>query len=150
MKKVIIGSDHAGYQTKEKIKKELGGLYEFIDAGPDGETSVDYPVYAEKVASQVAVTPGAEGVLICGSGIGVSIAANKVPGIRAALAYSVNAAKLARLHNDANVVATAGREGVMDDPVEIVKTFLATGFSGEERHARRVKEVMDIEKRHRA
>ena len=148
MKKVIIGSDHAGFKTKELIKKELGGKYQFIDVGPDGETSVDYPIYAEKVASQVAVTPDSQGVVVCGSGIGVSIAANKVPGIRAALAYSVNAAKLARQHNDANVVATAGREGIMDDPVEIVRTFLSTDFSGEERHARRVKEIMDIEKKY--
>jgi len=148
MKKVIIGSDHAGFKTKERIKKELGGDYQFIDVGPDGETSVDYPIYAEKVASQVAVTPNSQGVVVCGSGIGVSIAANKVPGIRAALCYSVNSAKLARQHNDANVVATAGREGVMDDPVEIVKTFLSTDFSGEERHARRVKEIMDIEKKY--
>lgn len=149
MKKVIIGSDHAGFETKERIKKELGKQYEFIDVGPDGEESVDYPIYAEKVGQQVAVTPGAQGVLVCGSGIGVSIAANKVPGIRAALCYSVNAAKLARQHNDANVVATAGREGIMDDPIKIVKTFLSTDFAGEERHARRVKEIMDIEKKYR-
>jgi ribose 5-phosphate isomerase B len=148
MKKVIIGSDHAGYKIKGQIIKELGKKYDFVDVGTDDEESVDYPVYAEKVASQVAVTPGSQGVVVCGSGIGVSIAANKVPGIRAALCYSINSAKLARQHNDANVVATAGREGVMDDPVKIVKTFLSTDFSGEERHARRVKEIMDIEKRH--
>jgi ribose 5-phosphate isomerase B len=147
MKKVIIGSDHAGYDMKEKIKKELGDKYQFVDMGTtNGKDSVDYPIYAEKVAKQVAVTPGSQGVLVCGSGIGVSIAANKVHGVRAALGYSKNAAFLARQHNDANVIATAGREGVMDDPVEIVKTFLETDFSGDERHKRRVKEVMDIEK----
>jgi len=147
MKKVIIGSDHAGYAMKEKIKKELGKKYQFVDMGTtDGEKSVDYPVYAEKVAKQVAVTPNSQGVLVCGSGIGVSIAANKVHGIRAALGYSKNAAMLARQHNNANIIATAGREGVMDDPVEIVKTFLETDFSGDERHARRVKEIMEIEK----
>jgi ribose 5-phosphate isomerase B len=147
MKKIIIGSDHAGFDVKERIKKELGGKYEFVDLGPsDGQKSVDYPIYAEKVAKQVAVTPGSQGVLVCGSGIGVSMAANKVHGIRAALGYSKNAAFLARQHNDANVIATAGREGIMDDPVEIVKTFLETDFSGDERHARRVKEVMEIER----
>jgi len=146
MKKVIIGSDHAGYAMKERIKKELGGQYKFIDLGTDSEKSVDYPVYAEKVAKQVAVTPDSQGVLVCGSGIGVSITANKVKGIRAALAYSKNAAALARRHNDANIVCTAGREGTMDDPVAIVKTFLETDFSGDERHARRVKQMMDVEK----
>ncbi|PIZ72911.1 ribose-5-phosphate isomerase [Candidatus Peregrinibacteria bacterium CG_4_10_14_0_2_um_filter_43_11] len=149
MQKVVIGSDHAGYATKEQIKKELGGQYEFIDVGTHSEASVDYPIYAEKVAQQVSVTPGLQGVLVCGSGIGVSIAANKVPGIRAALAYSVNAAKLARQHNDANIVATPGREGAPDDPVSIVRAFLATDFSGDERHARRVREMMDIEKHYR-
>jgi len=147
MKQVIIGSDHAGYAMKERIKKELGDKYKFVDMGTtDGEKSVDYPIYAEKVAKQVSVTPNSQGVLVCGSGIGVSIAANKVNGVRAALAYTKKAALLARQHNDANIVATAGREETMDDPVEIVQTFLETDFSGDERHARRVKEIMEIEK----
>lgn len=147
MKQVVIGSDHAGYPMKERIKKELGGDYDFVDVGTDSEESVDYPVYAEKVAQQVAVTPNGQGVLVCGSGIGVSITANKVNGVRAALAYTKRAAELARLHNDANVVATAGREETMDDPVEIVQTFLQTDASTEERHARRVQQMMDVEKR---
>ena len=146
MKTIIIGSDHAGYQMKERIKRELGDQYEFVDMGPDNEESVDYPIYAEKVAREVAANPDAQGVLVCGSGIGVSITANKVHGVRAALAYSKRAAELSRLHNDANIIATAGREETMDDPVEIVKTFLETDFSGEERHARRVQEMMDAEK----
>ena len=145
MRKVVIGSDHAGYAVKERIKKELGDQYEFVDVGPDSEDSVDYPKYGEKVARQVAVTPGGEGVVVCGSGIGISIAANKVPGVRAALCYSKHAAEMARLHNDANIVATAGREPMMDDPVEIVKTFLETNFSNEERHARRVKQLDEIQ-----
>jgi len=146
MKKVIIGSDHAGYQMKERIKKELGDQYEFADLGSDNDDSVDYPVYAEKVAQQVAITPDSQGVLVCGSGIGISIAANKVKGVRAVLAYSRRAAELSRLHNDANIIATAGREETMDDPVEIVKAFLETDFSGDERHARRVRQMMEIEK----
>lgn len=149
MKKVVIGSDHAGFPIKERIKKSLGSRYLFIDLGTDSEQSVDYPVYAEKVAQQVALNADLQGVLVCGSGIGVTIAANKVHGIRAALAYSKQAAKMAREHNDANIVATAGREGTIDDPVEIVNTFLSTAFSGEERHARRVKQMMEIEKRNR-
>lgn len=143
---MVIGSDHAGYKIKEKIKKELGDRYDFVDIGTNKEESVDYPVYAEKAAKKVAGLKNSRGVLICGSGIGMSIAANKVKGIRAALAYSKNAAKLARLHNNANIICTAGREETMDDPVEIVETFLKTDFSGDERHKRRVDEVMEIEK----
>lgn len=146
MKKVVIGSDHAGYLLKEKIKKALKKEYEFIDVGTHSEEPVDYPVYAEKAAEEVAANPDHQGILICGSGIGVTMAANKVPGIRAALAYSKKAAELARQHNDANILATAGREGTIDDPLEIVRTFLTTGFSGDERHQRRVRQIMDIEK----
>lgn len=147
MQKVVIGSDHAGYEMKERIKKELGSEYEFVDMGTNNGESVDYPIYAEKVARQVAVTPDAKGIVVCGSGIGVSIAANKVNGIRAALCYNKKSAEMSRLHNDANVMATAGREETVDDPVEIARTFLSTPFSGEARHARRVQQMMDIEKR---
>lgn len=146
MQKVFIGSDHAGYDVKEKIKEELSSEYEFVDVGTNNGESVDYPIYAEKVARRVAVTPDTKGVVVCGSGIGVSIAANKVHGIRAALCYNKRAAELARKHNDANIVATAGREDTFDDPVEIVRTFLSTPFSSEPRHIRRVQEMMDIEK----
>jgi len=147
MKKVVIGSDHAGFAMKEHIKQELGNKYNFIDLGTDSEVSVDYPVYAERVAQQVTLNQGLQGVLVCGSGIGMSVAANKVPGIRAALAYGIDAARLARQHNDANIVVTAGREKTMDDPVAIVDTFLSTDFPGEERQIRRVKQVMEMEKR---
>ena len=146
MKKVVIGSDHAGFAVKERIKQELGDQYEFVDLGPDNDDTVDYPIYGEKVAQQVAVTPDAQGVTVCGSGIGISISANKVPGIRAALCYSKEAAKSARQHNNANVISVAGRSKMMDDPVDIIRTFLTTDFSGEERHERRVKQMMEIEK----
>ncbi|MBU0727898.1 RpiB/LacA/LacB family sugar-phosphate isomerase [Patescibacteria group bacterium] len=146
MKKIVIGSDHAGFDVKERIKKELGDQYEFVDVGPENSDAVDYPIYGEKVAQQVAVTPDSQGVVICGSGIGISIAANKVPGIRAALCYSKEAAESARQHNDANVISVAGRSKMMDDPVEIVQTFLETDFSHVDRHERRVKEMMEIEK----
>ena len=146
MKKVVIGSDHAGLDVKERIKKELSDKYEFIDVGPKNDESVDYPVYGQKVAQQVAVTPNAQGVVVCGSGIGISIAANKVPGIRAALCYSKEAAELSRQHNDANILAIAGRVKMMDDPVEITDKFLSTDFSGGERHAKRIEQIMQIEK----
>lgn len=146
MKKVIIGSDHAGYEIKERIKKALKSDFDFVDVGTESAESVDYPVYAARVAKQVAVTPGAQGVLVCGSAVGMSIAANKVHGIRCALAYSKRIAVTARQHNDANVVAVPGREDAMDDPVEIVRTFLTTDFSNEDRHARRVQQLMELEK----
>jgi RpiB/LacA/LacB family sugar-phosphate isomerase len=148
MKKVYIGSDHAGYAMKEKIKTALEGQYEFSDLGTHAETSVDYPIYAETVARKTVNHPDSLGVVICGSGIGVSMVANKVDGARAALCYSKNVAALARQHNNANILATAGREATLDDPVEIVKTFLETEFSGDERHARRVQQMMDVEKHH--
>lgn len=146
MKKVFIGSDHAGFPLKEKIKKTLGTKVQFVDVGTSNEESVDYPIYAEKVAEAVMHDSEALGILTCGSGIGMSMAANKVPGVRAALAYSVNAAKLAREHNNANVLALPGREGAMDDPMDIVMAFLNTDFSGDARHARRVRQIEDIEK----
>lgn len=144
--KVFIASDHAGYDVKERIKKELAGEFKFVDLGTDSSESVDYPKYGEAVAQQVAVSPGTQGVLVCGSGVGISIAANKVPGARCVLAFSKEVAQGAREHNNANIVAVAGRMKMMDDPVEIVRTFLETDFSNEERHARRVKQMMDIEK----
>ncbi len=146
MQKIVIGSDHAGYLMKEKIKKEFSSDYDFVDLGTDNEDSVDYPIYGEKVGRQVVITPNGIGIVVCGSGIGISISANKVDGVRAALCYSKRMAEMARLHNDANILATAGREETFDDPIEIVRTFLTTKFSDEERHARRVREISEIEK----
>lgn len=147
MKKIIIGSDHAGYAMKEEIKKALESDYEIIDVGTNSEESVDYPKYAEKVAQQVALTPDLKGILVCGSATGMAITANKIPGVRAAVGYSKRAAELSRQHNNANVLATAGREEILDHPVDIVKTFLDTDFSGEERHQRRVNQMMEIERK---
>lgn len=146
MKKVVIGSDHAGFAMKERVKQVLEDEFEFVDVGTESEDSADYPIYAQLVGQQVAVTPGLLGVVICGNGVGISIAANKVNGVRAGLAYSIDAAKCARQHNNANVVAVGGRSPMMDDPVDIIRTFLTTDFSGEERHARRVEQIMDIER----
>jgi len=146
VKKVIIGSDHAGFKLKERIKKELDKKFHFEDVGAKDETPVDYPIYAEKVAKKVVKNPELLGVLTCGSGIGMSIAANKVKGVRAALAYTKKAAELAREHNNANILVLPGREEPMDDPVEIVKAFLTADFSNETRHERRIKEINVIEK----
>ena len=146
MKKVIIGSDHAGYELKERIKKELGSEYEFVDVGTNSPDSVDYPKYGKAVAQQVVVSPNTQGVVVCGSGVGISIAANKVPGARCVLAYSKAAAEGGREHNNANIISVPGRLETLDDPVDIVRTFLTTDFSTEPRHARRVQQMMDIEK----
>ncbi len=146
MKTIAIGSDHAGYDMKEQIKKELGGEYEFVDMGTNSNESADYPVYAKKVGEFVQENEGSQGVLLCGNAIGITMAANKMKGIRAALAYSKEVAAQTRQHNHANVVAVAGRSKMMDDPVEIVKTFLETDESEEERHERRVGLMMDLEK----
>lgn len=148
MKKVVIGSDHAGFKLKEKIKDELGSKYSFLDMGTDDENSVDYPIYAQRVAEMVAGDRELLGVLVCGSGIGVSIAANKVPGVRAALVYTQKSAQFAREHNNANVLATASRDEGVKDPIGIVKTFLETSFSGDERHTRRIDQISQIEKKY--
>lgn len=145
-KTVVIGADHAGYKMKEQVKEALGQEYDFVDVGTHSEESTDYPIYARKVGEYIQQHPEAQGVLLCGNGVGITMAANKMKGIRAALAYSKESAWQTRQHNDANVVAVGGRSPMMDDPVEIVRTFLETNFSGEERHARRVQQIMELEK----
>lgn len=146
MQKVVIGSDHAGYEVKERIKKELGSEYEFVDVGTDSPESVDYPKFGEAVAQQVAVSPEAKGVVVCGSGEGIMMSASKVKGVRVGLGYSIESAKGIREHNNGNVLSVPGRNATMDDQVEIVRTFLTTDFSDEQRHHRRVDQMMDIEK----
>ncbi|MBR6230133.1 MAG: ribose 5-phosphate isomerase B [Eubacterium sp.] len=134
-----IASDHAGYLLKEAIKKHLEKRGdEFRDFGCDSEASVDYPVYGKKVAEAIVKGDCEKGILICGTGIGISIAANKVKGIRAAVCGDCYSAEATRLHNDANILAMGARvvgEGLAE---KIVDTFLDTPFSGEEKHARRI------------
>lgn len=146
--KIAIASDHAGFELKEKIKnflKELGHEYE--DFGTDSEESVDYPDYALKVAECVARKECDRGILICGSGIGMSMSANKVPGIRAALCCNTEMAKLSREHNDANVLTMGARLIDEDTAKEIVRVWLETEFLGE-RHLRRVNKMKDIERKY--
>jgi len=146
MQKVVIGSDHAGYEVKEQIKKELASEYEFVDVGTHSAEAADYPKFGQAVAQQVAVTPGLKGVVVCGSGEGIMMAASKVKGVRAGLGYSIESARGIREHNNGNVLSVPGRNATMDDPVDIVRTFLTTDFSPEERHHRRVDQLMEIEK----
>lgn len=144
-KTVVIGADHAGYEMKERVKDALRDKYELVDVGTNSEEPTDYPIYAKKVGEYIQQHPAAQGVLLCGNGVGITMAANKMHGIRAALAYSKESAQQTRQHNDANVVAVGGRSPMLDDPVEIVRTFLETDFSGEERHQRRVEQIMELE-----
>lgn len=136
---IAIGCDHGGYELKERVLRHLEekGL-EYRDMGCMDRKSVDYPVYARAVANAVAEGECEKGILICTTGIGISIAANKVKGIRCALCSDTLSAKLTRLHNDANILAMGA--GILGEnlALEIVDIFLNTPFSGEERHRRRV------------
>ena len=143
--KIAIGSDHAGYILKEKIKEHLlAKNYEVLDVGTsDGATSVDYPVYGEAAARLVASDEATYGVVCCGSAIGISIAANKVKGIRCGIAYNDEVARLMREHNNANMIAFGEREMGVEDCLRRLDIFLSTSFSGG-RHARRVEELDKI------
>ena len=136
---IAIGCDHGGYELKLEIIKYLEekGL-EYKDFGCDGLESVDYPVYAKKVGQAILDGECEKGILICGTGIGISIAANKMKGIRCALCSDCFSAEATRLHNDTNIVALGGRVVGPELAIKIVDIFLHTPFSGDERHARRV------------
>jgi ribose 5-phosphate isomerase B len=143
---LAIGCDQGGFELKQEIIKYLEekGI-EYQDFGSYSEESVDYPVYGKKVAHAVADGVCDRGILICGTGIGISISANKVRGVRAALCTDCFMAKATRLHNDANILALGGRVVGKGLALEIVDTFLNTPFSGEERHARRIGMLEDEE-----
>ena len=134
-----IGCDHGGYALKQEVMKHLAerGL-EYKDFGTYSEDSCDYPVYGKAVAHAVADGDCDRGILICGTGIGISITANKVPGIRAALCGDCFSAEATRLHNDANILAMGARVVGAGLALKIVDTFLDTPFSGDERHVRRI------------
>ena len=143
--KVSIASDHAGFEQKELMKPHLVELgYEVIDRGPDSDDRVDYPDFAELVAKDVAGGEADCGVLVCGTGIGMAIAANKVDGIRAANVTTPEFAALAREHNDANIVTVSGRFVTDETNRAIVKAFLETAFGGG-RHEGRVAKIMALE-----
>lgn len=136
---IAIGSDHGGYALKQEIMKHLADRkMEYQDLGCYDENSCDYPVYGKKVAKAVAEGECEYGILICGTGIGISIAANKMPGIRAALCTDCFCAEATRQHNNANVLCLGGRVVGPGLACKIVDTFLDTPFSNEERHIRRI------------
>ncbi|MEW9530077.1 ribose-5-phosphate isomerase [Microbispora sp. NPDC049125] len=146
--RVYIGADHAGYELKNHLVswlREQG--HDVRDCGPAGyDAEDDYPPFVLRAAAGVMADPGSLGVVIGGSGNGEQIAANKVPGVRAALAWSEETATLARQHNDANVVSLGARMHTPEQAVRFVELFLATPFSGEERHARRIGLLADYER----
>ena len=146
--KIAIGCDHGGINLKPVLVKYLQEKnLEFVDFGTYTTESTDYNIYAEKVANAVANGECDKGIIICGTGIGVSIVANKVKGVRCAHCHDVFSAKMTRLHNDANVLAFGERvigPGLM---VEIVDAFLTTDFSYDERHQRRVDKIKELEQR---
>ncbi len=137
--KIALGCDHGGYPLMQEVKKHLEDRgIAFVDYGCYSQESVDYPVYAKKAANAVASGECELGILICGTGIGVSITANKIKGIRAALCHDCFSAAATREHNDANMLAMGARVIGQGLALKIVDTFLDTPFSNEERHVRRI------------
>ncbi len=141
VQKVGIGSDHAGFEAKEAIKKFLTDEnIEFVDYGTFSKDSCDYPDYARKVAEAVSTGECERGILCCGSGIGVSIVANKVRKVRAALCHDVESAKLSRQHNDSNVICFSARTTPPDEIESMLKAWFTTAFEGG-RHKTRVEKI---------
>jgi ribose 5-phosphate isomerase B len=150
--RVFLGSDHAGFELKGHLLQAVADAgHEPVDCGAfEYDAEDDYPPFCFEVGERTVAEPGTLGVVIGGSGNGEQIAANKVPGVRAALAWNDDTARLARQHNDANVVAIGARQHSLEQATALVLLFLATPFSGEERHARRIALLGDYERdRHR-
>ncbi len=145
---IALGSDHAGFELKQAIKKHLDERnIEYKDYGTFSEESVDYAVYAEKTARGVVDGECTLGILCCGTGVGISIAANKVRGIRACCCSDKFSAEMTRLHNDANMLCLGGRVLEVEKALELVDVFLDTEFSNDERHIRRIAQITDLENR---
>ena len=141
MKKIFISSDHAGFKLKEDIKILLRkSKINFEDLGPNTDNKVDYPDYAHKVARKVKISKKNIGILVCGSGTGMSIAANKHKNIRAAQCFNLKSTKLSRLHNDANIITLGSRLLSTKNALDYVKTFINTKFEGG-RHSKRIKKI---------
>lgn len=144
--KIAISSDHGGFEHKQKLIPVIKALgHEVIDFGTDSEESIDYPDFIYPAAKSVASKENDLGIIICGTGIGASIVANKVRGIRCALVTSVEVAMLTREHNNSNILALAGRTTDYETNLEIVKAWLSTPFSDDPRHNQRIQKISDIE-----
>jgi ribose 5-phosphate isomerase B len=146
--RVYLGSDHAGFELKAHLVKHLAEAgHDVVDVGPAAyDANDDYPPYCVEAARRVVGDDGSLGVVIGGSGNGEQIAANKVPGCRAALGYNTETARLAREHNDAQVLGIGGRMHTLEEATAIVEAFLATSFSGAERHAKRIAMMAEYER----
>lgn len=145
--RISVGSDHAGFELKQHVAERLREAgHDVVDVGTDSEESTHYPLFAEPAARMVADGEAQRSVLVCGSGVGVSIVANKVDGVRAVNAHDTDEAQMARRHNDVNVLALSGRRLSPDEADAIVATFLETGFDGG-RHEQRVELISDVERR---
>ena len=140
MKKIYIASDHAGFKLKSSILLKFAKKKKIIDLGPNSCISVDYPDYAKKLSKKIASDKGSLGILICGSGMGMAITANKIKNVRAALCYSNKNTKLSRLHNNANIITLGERLIDKNKAISLIKVFLSTKFEGG-RHLRRVKKI---------
>jgi ribose 5-phosphate isomerase B len=144
--RIAVGSDHAGFELKELVESMLADAgHDITDVGTDSDESTDYPLHAEAAAKLVAEGDAERAVLVCGSGVGVSIAANKVDGVRAVNAHDPDEAETSRRHNDANVLTLAGRRLSADAARPIVECFLETEFEGG-RHQRRVDQITAVER----
>ncbi len=140
-KKVCIASDHAGFKLKESIKDFLINKHiSIIDIGPMNENSVDYPDYAKRLSNRVKSKKSDIGILVCGSGTGMAMSANKIKGIRAAVCYNLKSTRLSRQHNDANIIAIGSRLTTKNNALQLVSVFLETKFEGG-RHLRRIKKI---------
>ena len=141
MKKIFISSDHAGFKLKEAIKKYLlSKKLPFQDLGPNNNTRVDYPDFAHKVAKKVKTSKNNIGILVCGSGIGMNIAANRHKNIRAAQCFNLKSTKLSRLHNDANIITLGSRLLTKKNALSCIGVFLNTKFEGG-RHSKRIRKI---------
>ncbi|MFH0910553.1 MAG: ribose 5-phosphate isomerase B [Planctomycetota bacterium] len=144
-----VGADHAGVALKNRVMEHLRGRGLAVqNFGVDSAAPCDYPALAFRLAEAVARGEVARGILVCGTGVGMSIAANKVKGIRAALCTNVRTAVFSRTHNDANILVLSGREETAEEPIAIVDAWVETVFSREERHVRRIAQIADYEAAH--
>lgn len=141
--KIAIATDHGGFEMKEALKKHYA-QFEWLDLGTDSTDSVDYPDFAKKIVKAILSHEAELGILICGTGVGISIAANRFHGIRAALVYNTEVAKLAKQHNNANVLVFGGRTMVVDDVINSIDTFMQSEYEGG-RHQRRLDKIENTE-----
>ena len=148
--RVYLGSDHAGFELKSHLVNHLAKQgYEVVDVGPHVfDPEDDYPAFCLNTGAKVVADQGSLGIVIGGSGNGEQIAANKIPGVRSALAWKVEIAQLARQHNDSNVLAIGARQHTLDEASAMAEAFLTTSFSGNERHARRIGQLAEYERSH--